>query len=358
MNKTLLRIIAISACLGAAVPAQQPRPAEPASLAEPIAPAAEAPDVKNLPPVGPSRPAALKKRRPSHGIPAYTLGPGDKIVVRALDVEEFPNEPVLVDDRGTIDLPYIGRINVQGLTLDQVEAEVTRRLRKYVRRPDVTVSIAEFRPRPVSVYGAVERPGVVQLRGPKTLWELISDVGGFSNQAGDKIRITRRLDEGDLPLPNAQVDETGRYITAEISTRDVLEMTNPDTNIELMAHDVISVSIADVVYVVGHVHRAGGFVTNGSISVLEALSLAGGFQPHAAAKNARILRVKPGTDERLVIPVNLKKVLRGESEDMALKPQDILFIPHDSWKDFGTKMVIAATAAAATSVIWASIRYR
>ncbi len=353
-----LTSIALSACLAAAALAQQPRAAEPASPAEPVAPAVEAPDVKNLPPAGPSRPVALRKRLPSHGVPAYTLGPGDKIVIRALDVEEFPDEPILVDDRGTIDLPYIGRLNVQGLTLGQVEAEVIRRLKKYLLKPDVTVSIAEFRPRPVSVYGAVERPGVVQLRGPKTLWELISDVGGFSNQAGDKIRITRRLDEGDLPLPNAQVDETGRYITAEISTRDVLEMRDPDTNIELKAHDVISVSIADVVYVVGHVHRAGGFVTNGSISVLEALSLAGGFQTHAAAKNARILRVKPGTDQRIIIPVNLKKVLRGEAEDIALKPQDILFVPHDSWKDFGTRMVLAATAAAASSAIWATIRYR
>lgn len=287
----------------------------------------------------------------------YTLGPDDYIVVHALDVEEFNGKPIRIDARGAINLPMIGRINASGLTIAQLEGEITLRLKKFLLDPQVTVSISEFRPRPVSVFGAISRPGQIQLRGPKTLWELISDAGGFKNDVGDKIRVTRRREEGEIPLPGARVDETGKYYIVEIDTKDVMEMSNPDTNIDLAAHDVISVSTADVIYVVGHVNRAGGFVTNGSMSLLEALSLSGGFKPNAKQKQCAILRVQPGTDVRRIIPINLKRVLTGKGEDIVLKPQDILYVPHDAWKDFGTGLARTAVAAATSSVIYAGIRY-
>ena len=286
----------------------------------------------------------------------YFLGPDDQIVVQALDVTEFSDAPVRIDGRGMINLPLLGRMEAGGKTIEQLESEIELALKKYLHDPQVVVSIAEFRSRPVSVFGAVTRPGVLQLRGPMTLWEVISQAGGLKNDVGESIRITRRVEHGELPIENAKVDETGKFMVAEVDVRSLSEMTNPDENIELMEQDVISVSTADVVYVVGHVNRAGGFVTNGSVSVLEALSLSGGFQKHAGAKKARILRVQPGTDQRQIIAVNLKGVLRGDSEDILLKPQDILFIPHDSWKDFGVSMVMAATGAATAAAIYAGIR--
>jgi len=287
----------------------------------------------------------------------YTLGPDDYLVVRALDVEEFDGKPIRIDGSGAINLPMIGRINAAGLTIAKLEGEITLRLKKFLLDPQVTVSISEFRPRPVSVFGAVARPGQIQLRGPKTLWELISDVGGFKNDVGNKIRITRRREDGEIPLSGARVDETGKYYTVEIDTKDVMEMSNPDTNIDLAAHDVISVSTADVVYVVGHVNRAGGFVTNGSISLLEAISLSGGFKPDAKQKKCAILRVQPGTDVRRIIPINLKRVLSGKSEDIVLKPQDIVYVPHDAVKDFGRGLAKSAIAAATYAVIYAGLIY-
>jgi len=286
----------------------------------------------------------------------YLLGPDDQLVVRALDVAEFPEAPIRIDANGQINLPMIGRIEAGGKTIEQLEGEITLELKRYLLDPQVTVSIAEFRSRPVSVFGSITRPGVMQLRGPKTLWELISEAGGLKNDAGQKIKITRRVEYGPLPLEGAQVDETGQFIMAEIDVKDLLEMSNPAENIELMEQDVISVSTADVVYVVGHVNRAGGFVTSGSISVLEALSLAGGYQKFAQAKNARILRVIPGTDERQIIAVNLKKTLSGEAEDVAMRPQDILFVPHDAWKDFGVGMVTSAGSMAMSAAIYVGIR--
>ncbi len=283
---------------------------------------------------------------------AYALGAGDKIIVRALDVEEFAAEPLLIDGGGEINLPLIGRVRAAGRTIDQLEREIAARLAKFLHEPQVTVSIAEFHSRPVSVFGAVEQPGVHQLQGPKTLWEVISLAGGLTNEVGDTIRITRRLEQGEIPLPNARVDKTGQYSTAEVDVRSILEMSNPEENILVMPHDVISVSRANIVYVVGNVQRGGGFVTRGKTSVLEALSLAGGLAPHAAAKNARILRVQPGTDERLQIAVNLKKVLNGEAEDIVLRPDDILWVPHSGLKEFTGRTLSAALAVASGVAIY------
>ncbi len=279
----------------------------------------------------------------------YTLGPGDQIIVRVPDLKEIPDDPVQVDPQGYISLPLIGRVEARGKTLDQLEAELKQILRKYLKDPEVTVAISEFRSQPVSVFGAVQRPGVIQLHGPRTLWEVISEAGGLTNDAGATVKIMRRLEEGELPLPGARIDESGRYSVAEIDVKSVIEMTNPEQNILVRPHDVITVSQANIVYVVGRVQKPGGFVTKGSLSVLEALSLAGGFAPNAAPTKARILRRKPGTDERIEIAINLKDLLKGKIEDMTLKPDDILFVPYSGFREF-SRQAAAASLAVATGI--------
>src|SRR4030088_3607481 len=72
--------------------------------------------------------------------PTYTLGSGDQVVVRAVDVDEIDNKPVMIDARGNINLPIIGRIHAAGLTPEELEIEIETRLKKYVNDPDVTVA--------------------------------------------------------------------------------------------------------------------------------------------------------------------------------------------------------------------------
>jgi polysaccharide export outer membrane protein len=268
----------------------------------------------------------------------YALGPGDKILIRVTDLDEFKGfdeRPQRIEQNGEIRLPLVGRIRAGGRTIEQLETEITARLKRYVHEPQVTVLVAEYESRPVSVFGAVDRPGVIQLEGPKTLWEVISLAGGLRAEVGDTIRITRRIEQGELPLPNARVDETGQFLIADVDVRSVMEMTNPDQNILIRPYDVISVSRANIVYVVGDVQKAGGFVANGKLTVVQALALAGGFAPNANEKEARILRRQDGSEKRVEIAVNLKKVLKGEHEDIALRPDDILFVPHSGWKEVG-----------------------
>ena len=282
----------------------------------------------------------------------YRLGPEDQILIRAMDIEEFPEQPTRVEGNGEINLPLVGRIAVSGMTLKQLEAEISHRLEKYLVDPQVTVSITEFRSQPISVLGAVTRPGVLQVRGPRTLWEIISDVGGLKNDAGDTVKIIRDLQEGAIPLPGAHIDPTGKYSIVELDIDSVKSMENPQENIVVRPYDVISVSQADVVYVIGDVARSGGFVTNGSISVLEALSLAGGYGPRSAPAKSRILRAQDNTDARAQIPIDLKKLIQGNAEDLRLRANDILFVPHSTMKDVALGALQAATSIATTVTIW------
>src|SRR5437870_2473509 len=132
-------------------------------------------------------------------LPYYILGPNDEIVILALDADEIANKPTRVTTSGDINLPLIGRIHVAGMNLEQLEAEVTQRLSKYIREPHVAINVTSFKSQPVSVFGAVGSAGVIQLEGRKTLIEVLSMAGGLRPEAGT-IRITRKAEWGAIPL--------------------------------------------------------------------------------------------------------------------------------------------------------------
>ncbi len=158
---------------------------------------------------------------------AYVLGPDDEITVRTLEAEEISAEALRVDLGGFVSLPLIGRVRAAGRTLEQLEAELVERLRFYVREPRVAVGISHFRSQPVSVIGAVNKPGVHQLEGRKTLIEMLSLAGGLREDAGHEVKITRRIEWGVIPLAGAESDPSGQFSTAEVNLQAVMEASNP-----------------------------------------------------------------------------------------------------------------------------------
>src|SRR6516162_5275966 len=134
----------------------------------------------------------------------YVLGPDDQISVRALHLQEISEKPAQIDATGAVNLPLIGRIQASGLTVEQLEGKLTERLKVYMNNPQLSVNIVEFRSQPVSVIGSVNNPGVVQLRGHKSLVEVISLAGGLRPSAGYRIEITRKAEWGTLPLPGTK----------------------------------------------------------------------------------------------------------------------------------------------------------
>lgn len=260
---------------------------------------------------------------------AYVLGPEDSVRVGVLDCDEIGRDPIPIDLRGNLNLPLAGRVHAAGLTAEALEVEIARRLRDLLRNPVVTVIVAEYRSQPVSVLGAVTTPGVLQIRGRKTLFQIISEAGGLRPDAGNTIKITRPAQDGPIPLPGATLDASSSYYVAEVGIRAVMNASNPALNIAVQPNDVITVPKADLVYVVGAVNKAGGFVLSErqDMSVLQAISMSEGLMRTACASKAKILRQTAGTQSRDEILVNVQKILQGKDPDVALFTNDILFIP-------------------------------
>lgn len=278
---------------------------------------------------------AGKAARPADEIgTSYTVGPDDKLYIHVLDADEFTEQPYPIDLQGNLLLPRIGEVNVTGLTVVDVQKKLTGLLREYIKSPVVTVSVAEYHSQPISILGAVANPGVHQIQGRKTLFEVISEAGGLKDDASNTIKITRSMEFGPLPLPNAKTDPSGRFSVGEVSVKSVVNAEDPLENIAVKPNDVITIPRASMVYVVGAVHRSGGFTLTerSEMSVLEALSLAEGLDRTAGAKNSKILRASKNSQERVEIPINVNKILKGKSKDVPLLANDILFIPNSTTK--------------------------
>jgi polysaccharide export outer membrane protein len=299
-------------------------------------------------------PGELKEKCGSQVRSTYQLGPGDQLEISGPDLTELANKLVRVDGDGDIEVQLGGRVHVAGLTAQQTEEELNKVLGKYIRQPQVVVSVAEVRSQPVSVLGAVNTPGVHQVQGHKTLLEMLALAGGIRSDAGYSVRITRELEWGCIPLPKAELDTSGRFSVAELNLKKIMEAKNPDENIQIFPHDVISVPKAEMVYVIGEVKRSGGFVLgeHQSISVLQALSLAEGLNGNADSRHAKILRLKREADQREEMAVDVKDVLNGKKPDVPLQGDDILFIPGSTGKKAALRTLEAAIQTGTGLVIW------
>jgi polysaccharide export outer membrane protein len=264
---------------------------------------------------------------------AYLLGPDDEVEIAGPELDEHAVTTMRIDGDGEVQVPLVGRVPVANLTVQEAQQELNRRFSIYIRNPQITINVKELRSQPVSILGAVNAPGIHQVRGNNTLLEMLSLAGGLRPDAGNRIRVTRQRGRGCLPLPDATLDPSGQFAVAEVSVKEITGQF-PQGNIQILPHDVISVPRAEMVYVIGDVKRSGGFVIgdNESMSILQVLSLAEGMNGTADRRHARILRPTAGGTQRTEMIVDVKAILDGKSEDVAMRADDILFIPGSTGK--------------------------
>jgi polysaccharide export outer membrane protein len=358
------------------MPAQQPAPSQvpPASMTQPRVQSGNAGSRvtsvtgDDTPRVAPITGTAAGQSAASHNVTSkdeitggvegemsnYILGPGDRLSLLVRDLDEFTDQTFSVDMQGNINLPLAGRFHVAGLTVNQFEQQTRDRLKKYVKDPDVVASITEYHSQSISVIGSVNSPGVHQLQGHKTLFEVLSMSGGLSSDAGSAINITRNLHWGPIPLPDAKNDPSGQFSIASVKVKSTMDASDPGQNIVIMPGDVISVPKGQVVYAVGSVVRPGGFLLgeHDSMSSLQVISLAEGFDRVAAPANARILRAVPGSPNRTQIPINLKLLMAGKAPDVPLRADDILFVPTSAAKSISKRTLDAAVQITTGLVIY------
>lgn len=286
----------------------------------------------------------------------YKLNTDDELTIRVSDMDEFSNLTTRVDAQGDVNLPLIGYVHVASMTTHEAETVLRSRLEKYSQNPEVFVSVEQFRSQPVSVLGSVRNAGVYEIEGRKTLFEVLSQAGGLAEDAGYRIAVTRRLESGRLPLPDAHDDPTGKFSVGSVNVKAILDGTRPQDNIDIMPQDVLSVPKAEMIYVVGAVTKGGAFTlgTDQTISALQALSAAEGLShglgEAPAPQNARILRLTAGRAERTEVPINLKAIMEKRAPDVQLVAGDILFVPISKAHNATVRAIEAALQAASIAV--------
>jgi polysaccharide export outer membrane protein len=289
--------------------------------------------------------------------PDYVLGPNDQIIIRAPEADEINDRPFRIDAEGFITLPLVGKVRAIGLTIQALEIDLVARLKQFIREPQVSISVVQFRSEPVFFMGAFRSPGIYPLVGRRTLVEMLSSVGGLQPNAGRRIRITRRAEYGPIPLDNAVQSPDGKTSTVEISIESLTQNVNPDEDIVLKSYDIINAERSERVYVNGEVLKVSAvdLAERGSISVLQAITEAGGFAPYAIRGHVRVLRPVVGTTMRAAIDIDMDRVMEGKDVDFPLLPNDVLFVPRSTKKAILIPAGTAIITAIPTVLLYALI---
>jgi len=283
-------------------------------------------------------------------LPAQKIGVDDLISISVYDSPEL-SRTVRVGADGQIRLPMLKRcLKAEGLLPGELENVIAEALRseQLLVDPVVTVNVAEYRSRPISVAGAVRHPLTFQAFGGVTLLDAITRAEGLSPEAGPEILVSRK-----------QPDENGiaATLTQRISVRALIDAADPELNLKLSGGEEIRVPEAGKVYIVGNVKKPGAFPVRdvGDTSVLKLLALAEGLTPFAA-KQAYVYRREAKTSAKNEIPIELRKIVDRKSPDVTLQPDDIFYIPDNRGQRLtvGALEKIAGFGAATASgvLIW------
>lgn len=287
----------------------------------------------------------------------YVIGPEDMLTLEVMNVPEL-KETVRVENDGTIPVRLLGHVKAAGLTTSQLRTDLEKQWgESYLEDPKVSVFIREFHAQPISVIGAVAKPGLYQLTGPRSLIEVISMAGGLATKpspAGRFLYVTRKEGFDNLQLAEGMEQTAPDQI--EIDLKQLVQSRDPALNIKMKPFDIVSVTKAGVIYVVGAVKKPGGFVMEDRerVTVLQALSLAEGTGPYAKKSAARIVR-QGENGSRQEIPVDLGKVIKGTGEDVEMAANDVLIVPDSSGKYWGQRGVDLAISTLSAALIYGAI---
>ncbi|MEO8034551.1 MAG: polysaccharide biosynthesis/export family protein [Acidobacteriota bacterium] len=242
------------------------------------------------------------------------IGPRDKIDIKIFQ-DPTLNTTTTVGDDGKVAMPLLGKIDVAGLTPSEVEQRIKGLLEaKYVTRADVSVQVLEFGNRPISVIGAVTKPGRIGATANITLIQALTQAGGLSTGYGKTLYVLRTASNG---------------LTEQIAidVEDLMVNGNPDLNLPLSPNDVVNVPVDTpiIVYVLGEVMHPGPvqFRRSQTPTLLQALASAGG-PTDRASKTVVIKRVTNG--KNTTTSINYKRIASGDYPDTPLQDNDTLFV--------------------------------
>jgi polysaccharide export outer membrane protein len=263
----------------------------------------------------------------------YRIGVGDLLDVRVFNKPQFSRDNVRVDGRGMIRMPLIsGEIRAACRTEEELSGEITARYLEYLRNPQVDVFIKDYQSQAVAILGAVRTPSRFQLQRRVRLLELLSFAGGPNESAG---RIIQIVHTAPVSLCEATVQPDAEQATLNILDNYRLSETlrgDEGSNPFVRPGDIISISEADQVYVVGNVVRPSTLTLRERVTVSRAIAMSGGTLPDTKSDRVRIVRQALGSITKTEIFVDLKAIDRRKAEDVVLQAGDIVDVPTSGGK--------------------------
>jgi polysaccharide export outer membrane protein len=284
----------------------------------------------------------------AQGAESYLIGPEDVVHVIVLGQDSLTGDFTIGTD-GMLTFPFLGKVKAEGWSAVELERKLTTLLADgYLRRPQVSVSIKEFRSQRVYVTGEVGRPGPYGLRPNRSLHTLLQDIGPLNDGVGHEIIVIRPPAgapptppppsppppaEGDgngdgqpvpeptpspSPTPPPRAPYPGEVAGSEVFRLNLRDVRSgyPDKDMRLQAGDTVYFPRAAQIYLTGHVTRPGTYRYEEGMTVFQALALAGGANERGAEGRARIVRIVEGK----------KKEVKAQLTDV-LQPEDIVHVP-------------------------------
>lgn len=243
------------------------------------------------------------------------VGPRDVLDITVLEDVSISTPRVVINEEGFISLKVLGRVQVAGLTPAQIESRLKSLLEaQYLAKATVTVNVVEFASKPISVVGAVIRPGLITPNGNTTLIQAITQAGGLAATHGKEVYVLRTGQNGITEQLAIPIDE-------------LMVNGNPDLNVPLAPNDLVNVPVDTpiTVYVMGEVMRPGKaqFRSSQTPTLLQAIADAGG-PTDRAGRNVVISRMVNGKQQRL--KVNFRQIISGRRQDVVLQDNDTVVL--------------------------------
>jgi protein involved in polysaccharide export with SLBB domain len=312
-----------------------------------------------------------KSRTRADGDFDYPLGPGDVVQISVPAIQELTDSTERIPGDGQLSLPFVGTIKAAGLTEDQLKSEIVKRLDAYLFHPEVTLFAKEYRSRLVAVTGSVNKPGLYLLAsGRDKLFDMLDLAGGVTDDAAPRVLLfpsewqspaecshafatlagkESHLNEGaaasvcgraihanSVALRSSSADTEAETDTAlpDVTFAEIdLSNAEEERYLSMPARpgDILVVPPAGEVLIDGWVDKPGHYKITPGLTVLGAVTAAGGTTFAAQDSAVKVLRSTKQGEKQLLV-ADLGKIADGQAPDIEVRQNDVVYVSYSSLK--------------------------
>jgi len=267
---------------------------------------------------------------------AYRIGPRDVLTLSIYaGSQQQQLTSLTVSSQGLVNVPFIGSVKAEGLTVPQLEDRVRKPLAAdFFVDPEVNIVISEYHSLQYYISGAIGSPGLYEMKSEATLLELIAKAGGVSGQCGNIAYILHPSNNHTATEKENHSDFSDKD-TLKINLNKLLHKGDMTQNIVLQSGDMVYIPLQSSqnlaeskIYVEGEVKSPGVYTYQEGLTALNACIMAGGFAKFAAPNRTRIIRQEG--DKQIIIKIDLNDVKNGKIPDTEIKPGDRIHVP-ETW---------------------------